>query len=371
MVTLETCALFRHLRPAELSALRRIAREIIFPAGREIFQEGDPGDGVYLVLDGLVEISAAVTQNSRSILSQVGPGEIFGEMAVLETKPRSATARAVTDSTVYFIPREPLLELLDQSPVFALDLLRESSRRLREFDQRHVQEMLQAERLAIVGRFARAIVHDLKNPLNIIGLTAEMAAMGETTPASRQKSAAAIRKQLDRITEMVGDILDFTQGARAEMILGHLDYGVFVRQVIDEIRPEVELRDARIELAGPLPTVRLPLDPKRLRRVFYNLIHNATDAMPVGGKISVRFQQAADELVTEIADTGPGIAPEIAGTLFQVFATFGKEHGTGLGLSICKKIVEDHHGRIWARNEPGQGAVFAFALPLENVKRGN
>ena len=369
MVTLESCALFRQLSPPELAALRRITQEKNFPMGREIFKEGDHGDGVYLVQSGRVEISAAVTQNSRSILSQVEPGEAFGEMAVLEAKPRSATATALVDSTVYFIPREPLLELLDHSPGFALELLRDSSRRLREFDLRHVQEILQAERLAVIGRFARAIVHDLKNPLNIIGLTAELAALENTTPVVRQKSVATIRTQVDRITEMVGDILDFTQGARVETIFGHLDYARFAKQIVEEIRPEVELRHAQIEIAGALSAVKLPLDPKRLRRVFYNLIHNATDAMPAGGKVTVRFQQSAGELVTEIADTGPGIAPEIAGKLFQAFATFGKEHGTGLGLSICKKIIEDHHGRIWARNEPGQGAVFAFALPLGNVRR--
>ncbi len=364
MVTLESCALFQRLDPLELAELRRITQEKTFPAGRDIFREGDHGDGVYLVQAGRVELSAAVTQNSRSILSQVAPGETFGEMAVLETKPRSATATALADCTVYFIPREPLLKLLDRSPGFALELLRDSSRRLREFDLRHVQEVLQAERLAVIGRFARAIVHDLKNPLNIIGLTAEMAALENATPAARQKAVATIRGQVDRISEMVGDILDFTQRTRAETIFANLDYGAFVQRITDEIRPEVELRAAQIELVGALPKVKLPLDPKRLRRVFYNLVHNATDAMPAGGKITVRCQQDAGELVTEIADTGPGIAPEIAGKLFQAFATFGKEHGTGLGLSICKKIVEDHHGRIWARNEPGRGAVFSIALPL-------
>jgi signal transduction histidine kinase len=86
--------------------------------------------------------------------------------------------------------------------------------------------------------------------------------------------------------------------------------------------------------------------------------------MPDGGKIYLRFQQDAKEVVTEIEDTGPGIPPEIADKLFEAFATHGKKHGTGLGLSICKKIVEDHGGRIWARNEPNRGAVLAFALPL-------
>ena len=91
---------------------------------------------------------------------------------------------------------------------------------------------------------------------------------------------------------------------------------------------------------------------------------SATDVMLDGGTILLRFNADEKEIVTEIEDTGPGIAPEIAGKLFQAFATFGKTHGTGLGLSICKKIVEDHGGRIWVRNEPKRGAIFCFTLPL-------
>jgi signal transduction histidine kinase len=68
--------------------------------------------------------------------------------------------------------------------------------------------------------------------------------------------------------------------------------------------------------------------------------------------------------VTEIEDTGSGIAPEIAGQLFEAFATHGKAHGTGLGLSICKKIVEDHGGWIRSGNAPTRGAIFSFGLPL-------
>ena len=86
--------------------------------------------------------------------------------------------------------------------------------------------------------------------------------------------------------------------------------------------------------------------------------------MSGGGTVYLRFDAGEKESVTEIEDTGPGIAPEIAGQLFQPFATHGKAHGTGLGLSICKKIVEDHGGRIWVRNEPNRGAIFCFALPL-------
>jgi signal transduction histidine kinase len=86
--------------------------------------------------------------------------------------------------------------------------------------------------------------------------------------------------------------------------------------------------------------------------------------MPAGGPIRLRFRSEGMHVLTEVEDAGPGIAPEIAGHLFDAFATFGKAHGTGLGLSISKKIVEDHRGKISARNEPGRGAVFSFTLPI-------
>lgn len=363
MVTLETSKLFCQLSPPELSALRHVARERAFAAGQEIFKEGDSGDGLYVVRDGLVEISGLVDQKVRLVFSQVGPGDVFGEMAVIENKPRSACAVAKTNTAVYFIPRAEMLTLVDRSPALALALLREISHRLREFNQQYLREMLQTERLAVVGRFARSIVHDLKNPLNVIGLTAEMAGMERATPEMRQQAGARIRKQVERISELISEILDFTQGSQSNFVLAPKDYGTFVAQLLEELGPEAALKSVTLELANPPPSVELFLHPKRLRRVFYNLVHNATDAMPEGGKIILRFHVTEKEVVTDVEDGGRGIAPEVAGHLFEVFATHGKAHGTGLGLSICKRIITDHNGWIAARNQPGRGAVFSFGLP--------
>jgi signal transduction histidine kinase len=364
MVTLEASRLFRRLSAPELQALRQIAQERKFSAGQEIFKEGDKGDGIYLVKDGQVQISFKIAENVQRVFAQLGPGELFGEMAVLEFKPRSASATAAQTSTVYFIPRDELLVMVERSPVLSLELLREISQRLRDFNQRYIHEILQTERLTIIGRFARSIVHDLKNPLNIIGLTAELTCSEKSTPEARQKSVVTIRKQVDRVSEMVNEILDFTQGTSADYVLGLNDYGLFVQQILEELRPDLEVRGAQLIAGAPPVSVRVAIDPKRLRRVFLNLVHNATDAMPRGGKIFMRFRVVGLEMITEIEDTGPGVAPEMAGHLFEAFATFGKAHGTGLGLSISKKIIDDHHGRIWAQNQPPRGAIFCFALPL-------
>jgi signal transduction histidine kinase len=364
MVGLEAIALFCSLSPGELQALRLITQERQFSVGSEIFRDGAPGDGVYFVKEGLVEIAGLVGGNTRRVFSQLGPGEIFGEMAVIEQLPRSAIATALMATSVYFIPRGEMLALIERSPALAFSLLQLVSHRLREFNQRHLREMVQTESLAIIGRFAQSIVHDLKNPLSIISLSSEMSSLPGADPGLRAKAQFRIHKQIERINDLIGDILIFTQATKKDADRAPADYRAFVHKLIPDLRAEAEMKTVQIELPADPPACQVRLDARRLSRVFYNLCGNARDFMPDGGKIFVRFHVDENEIVTEIEDTGPGIAPEVADKLFQPFATHGKARGTGLGLSICKKIIEDHDGRIWIRNEPGHGAILCFALPL-------
>jgi len=363
-VTLESVHLFKNLSADELERLRNIAKERSFSAGAEIFCEGEPGDGIYLIRDGLVEISALVSGEQRRVLSQLGEGEIFGEMAVIEHCPRSATATALKDTRLYFLPRGEMLSLLQRSPAFAFNALHEISRRLRQFDQLHLREVVQAERLAILGNFARSIIHDLKSPLTIISLSSEIACQPGAAPEKRAQAQERIRKQVWRINDMVGHILEFTRTDPEKASQRTVNFPDFIAEILPELQAETEAKSVRFEMENQPPSGKISLDPRRLHRVFFNLIHNAIDAMSDDGKIFLRFHAGKNEIVIEIEDTGPGIAPQIADQLFQPFATHGKSHGTGLGLSICKKTIEDHGGKIWARTEPGHGAIFCFSLPL-------
>ncbi len=236
MVELESAELFRGLNRKELQGLRGISVEKQFPGGAQIFREGDPGNGLYVIKDGLVEIVHLVGSEVRNVFSRLEPGAVFGEMAVIEERPRSATAIAATDTQLYFIPREEMRVILQNSPGLAFNVLHEISHRLREFNQLHLREIVQAERLAIVGRFAQAIVHDLKNPLSIIGLSAEMFDMPNISPEIRAKAQSRIRKQVERINDMVSDILIFTQVARKEAELKPADYQTFVLEPISKFR---------------------------------------------------------------------------------------------------------------------------------------
>ena len=348
---------------AELAVLKQGTRKLTFAPRQIIFREGDPGDGIYVVDRGMVEISAVIGGEERRVLSHLGPGEFFGEMAVVDSKPRSATAIAEAPTVLSFIPRDETWQMLKKSPTLLISLMREFSLRMREFDRRYLHEVFQQERLALVGRLAQSIVHDFKNPLNVIGFAGDLACADDSTLEERREAKVAIRRQVDRLANMIGDVLEFTRPSRSPLAIQLTNFRDFIAAIVEDLRPDAAQKSVTLVLPAPPPAIALPLDQQRLPHVFANLIHNALDFTPRGGSILLRFRLSPRELTVEIEDTGPGISPKIAGNLFEPFATHGKAHGTGLGLSICKRIVEDHRGRIEARSEPGRGAIFTFTLP--------
>ena len=362
-IRLEECRPFTLLRGAHLARLRSTAQLLHYPDGTEIFKEGDPGNGLYLVKTGCVQISALIDSGERQVFSELAMGEMFGEMAVIDEQPRSAAATAAGDCSVYFVPGEFFLELLEACPAMALEMIRQISQRLREFNRHYIQKVLNSERLAVVGRFASSIVHDLKNPLTIISIASDLACLDNATVESRKIAQSRIARQVERISSMVSDILEFTRPTGGSVSLMPTNYAHFIHQLHDEIEREILLKGVMID-SEPAPSVRIAANPQRLNRVFYNLMMNAVDAMPEGGHIRLAFECTDTEVITHIEDSGKGIAPQILPQLFEAFATYGKVRGTGLGLSITRRIVEEHGGHIQARNIPGGGARFTFSLPI-------
>ena len=363
MVPLESSPLFHALPPDVRQHLLDAARIERFPDGAGIFREGDPGDGFYVILEGGVEISAMISTTERRVFSQLGAGDFFGEMAVLDEHPRSASATTASVTTLAFVPRDTMVALFRASPDLALRFAQVIAERLREFNRQHLREVLQVERLAVVGRFASAVVHDLKNPLTIINMAAQLGCRENATQDVRALARERISMQVDRVTHLLNDVLDYARGQRVQPALQIADYAAFVRVLVGELQKDAELKSATVLCANPPPAIQVALDASRLRRAFANLAYNAMDAMPDGGRILLRFDTSDCEVITEIEDTGPGLPAEMLGRLFEPFATHGKEHGTGLGLSIVKRIIEEHGGQIAARNQPGSGAIFRFTLP--------
>lgn len=355
---------FVSLLDEELRALGRTGHVRRFGAGEIVFTAGDVGDGFYLVEAGRVQISAVVGNGESRVLAIIGVGDFFGEMALLDDAPRSATAKVLAATETYYLGREEFLRLLGQHPRLAMNLIREFSARMRTLNQKYLEEIIQTERLAIVGRFAGTIVHDFKNPLQVISFAADVACSNTVTPPLRLKSKERITRQVERMTNMLQELIEFAKPTGLRPALTRVNFAQYLNPLLEEFRQEIAVRNVQLDLLNPPPDCEVRVQPHRLSRLFLNLLTNAGDEMPDGGKIFLRFIVANGELQVEVEDTGKGIAPEIASKLFQPFATHGKAHGTGLGLTICAKIVEDHGGRIWVRSETGKGATFCFTLPL-------
>ena len=109
----------------------------------------------------------------------------------------------------------------------------------------------------------------------------------------------------------------------------------------------------------------IPVDELKILRVFYNVIKNAAESMPAGGKLTIKTYSLNNKAVISISDTGTGISSEIKDKIFNPLFTYGKNNGTGLGLSIVKKIVEAHKGKIEIESKEGEGTTFYISLPVE------
>jgi signal transduction histidine kinase len=346
-----------------LDLLKRNARRLSFRKGQVIFREGESSDALYVIERGRVEISALIAPRERRVFAIFGAGDYFGEIAVIDSKPRSATATAKLDTVVFCIPRDKVWRVFAQSPRLLVTMMHGFSHRLREFDRRYLQELFQHERLALVGRFAESIVHDFQSPLSNIGFAADLVANGDATHKEKTMANAIIRRQVERMTGMIGEVLDFTRSSRSRVVLTMTNLHQFIEDMMGELRPEAARKSVTIELKTSPPRIRIPLDRHRLPHVFSNLVRNATDFMPRGGRIMLTFGLGEHDVIIKVEDTGPGISSHVSAHLFEPFFTHGKSHGTGLGLSICKRIVEDHKGSISASNKRGGGAVFTFSLP--------
>lgn len=222
-------------------------------------------------------------------------------------------------------------------------------------------ELIRQERIATIGRLSTSLVHDLRNPLAAIYGGAEMLVDDELSPAQVKRLAANIYKSSRRIQELLQDLVDVTRGRAGRKELCRLRE--IVAAACDAYAPMAEAQSVSLTINVP-DDIELSLDRSRIERVFINLINNALEAMPDGGILEISAKLDGDAVVVEVEDSGPGIAQEIAGRLFQPFASMGKKNGLGLGLALSRQTVLDHGGDLWVDSRPGHGARFFVRLPL-------
>lgn len=236
--------------------------------------------------------------------------------------------------------------------------------------QKQHAALLRSERLATIGRMTSLITHELRNPLSSIGLNAEMLQdfIQDIDTADRDELLAildTITDEVDRLSDITEEYLVYAR--QPEPKPSHEDLLSLLEQLIDfhswewsslEVGVTLHTRPEQLEQA---PTL---VDPNQFRQAFLNLLKNAVEASPPGKQVAVELVEEPESWVIHIRDEGKGLPAEHMEHIFEPFYT-NKEQGSGLGLPMTLQIIEQHHGKLTAHNNPGDqpGACFTITLP--------
>lgn len=231
------------------------------------------------------------------------------------------------------------------------------------------EQLQQREKLSSIGLLAAGVAHEVNTPLTGVSSYTQMlmAMMPETDP--KHALLQKVRRQADRASDIVNNLLNFSRTGGATEFTE-----LSINQILDDTLQllEPQLRRNLIDIVRNYdPNIPQAYgNAVKLQQIFTNLILNARDAIPDGGRITLSTSSTEDEtLVVEVADTGIGIAPENVAKIYDPFyTTKGVGRGTGLGLAVSYGIVQEHSGHIAVESTPGRGTTFRITLPTVNAR---
>ena len=356
-------AVLAHRDPSQEPLLRRLGRTGSALVGRvvgvhNVVRTGEP-ELVPEVTDAWLR-AASEDEEYFNTLCRLAPRSMMIVPLVARGRTLGVITFASTQSGRRYGPADLVLaEGLAGRAALSID----NARLYRESQQ---SSQARDEVLAVVS-------HDLRNPLNVIGLGASalLKHLPEEGPAAAwRKQAELIRRSADRAVHLIEDLLDVAKieagrlvGQRVpEEVVPLLDEAIELHRPLAEARGLVLVLERESEAGLP----RVLVERNRVLQVFSNLIGNALRFTPSGGRITVKAKRKDEGTVcVSVKDTGTGIAPEHVPHLFDRFwqAKEGRE-GAGLGLTISKGIIEAHGGQLWVESTPGQGSTFSFTLPV-------
>ncbi|MHB8995005.1 MAG: ATP-binding protein [Armatimonadota bacterium] len=264
-----------------------------------------------------------------------------------------------------------LLTALANHAALAIDSARvyaQEQRRADELDEAYrkleaaTERMVRSEALAAIGEVTAIVAHEIRNPLSTIGGFGKMLQRSADNVDIVRRNAGIIVEEVAKLESILGELLDFTRPARLHFAT--CSFREVVEDSLQAVQQRAAARKAEIVLDVPedLPTVAM--DCGQMQQVISNLIINAVDAIPEGGKVVINGRHVDDSVKLSVTDNGQGIP---ASHLDQIFDTFftTKPTGTGLGLALAKKVIEDHGATLSVASQEGIGTTFTITFEAE------
>jgi len=287
---------------------------------------------------GLVYGIERIFQTALGYMSVWTSLSAFALMALL-FQPLKVGIQRLVDWLIFRVPQEELVKRVE----------------------RLEGEALQTEKFKAVATLAAGMAHEIKNPLTAIKAFAESIPEYQNDPEFLKDLHRILTEQVRHIQGIVQDVLDFAKPKPPQ--IEPVDLGALISSTVNFLSGNLLKNRIRWTVNCQHNGDTLQADADQLRQVLINLIQNAGDAMPEGGKLTIATQTNRDHLEITVSDTGKGIRKDLLSKIFDPYVTT-KEHGNGLGLAMVQSIIRAHRGSIRAESTPGRGTTFTVRLPI-------
>lgn len=352
-----------------------------YPANTILCHENALETTFYIILKGRVKVTKSFNEQQDHLLKHLGPGDFFGEMAIIQNAPRAATVATTEETTVLEIHKEGFTNLVESSSSVSLAMARVVSRRLTENDSMAIEDLrVKARELAQAyeqlaeqeyarSQFLTTIAHELRTPLMTVNGFLQIVRSGMLQGETLHSALSAMARNLEDITKLTNDIL-FLQ--EMDLILTEFqstDVGSVAAAAVEQQRERAAQNKVGLQLniAPNLP--RIPADAKSLERALAALLDNAIKFSPDGGDVRVHVNSDPQHLWVKILDHGVGIPDDALPRIFDRFYHLDEVgghlfRGAGIGLSIARQVIEQHRGSIQVESKLGSGSTFTVSLPV-------
>ena len=390
-VYLKGVPIFSEMGEEFLSSLALVLSGLKARRQQTIFKKGDPGDAMYIITSGSVRV-----HDGSHVLSRLSTNDFFGEYAIIDEGPRSASVTTEEESYLLRLSREDFESRLEGDPGFAKMLLKVLISRMRNQNEleeklarsyikiqkqneaieeqnlsiKEAKEKLEEQNFELLNlneeknHLISVVVHGLKNPLTS-SLTMIDLVMNDPDNICEEhrEYAEIIHNSLQRMSKMINEVLDINV---IESKVYHLEtQSIDLKEVVEKISNIYKhtIKQKELEFTLELEDVNADLNEVYILQIVDNLLSNAIKYTPKGESISIHLSKTEDKILLEVKDTGIGIPAQFLPHIFDQYQR-QKHHlqqldpDTGLGLAIVKKYVDAMHGRVWCESESEKGSSF-------------
>ena len=341
--------LFESFAEEDLLNFAKNLTEVMLEPGEILFREGDPGQDMFILMDGTMKI----LKNGR-VITITEAVDYVGEMAIIEEKPRSATVEAIAPCLLLKITSQDFQEFFARQPSSLVSLMKSLSRKIR----------VDTERISDDLKRVSILVHDMKNLLTNFLLFEIL--LREIPDGRAHKHLTTMLESSRHLATMMDEALAHNKSTQQPYSLAANSLPELIIDLSEsEFTLHSDIKDKNIKISINKTLPEFHFNKLDIRRVLSNLTLNAAQACKAGDTIEIEADIQDQSVLIKVKDCGCGIPHRLQSKIFQAhFST--KKTGNGLGLASCKQIIEERHkGNISCSSTPGEGTVFTVVLPID------